>query len=279
MKHGLSFDIEAWFDGNYIGHDPNCYRGKVDDRVVPETHRLLDLLDKKGYKATFFILGSVAEDHPKLVQEIYNRGHEIALHHWRHDLIYNKTPDTFRKELIQAKEFVENLIDDKVYGIRAPSWSISKRKTPWFWEILAEVGLLYSSSRFPTKNYLYGDPEGELFIHKINGIWELPPSCIKLLNFNIPFSGGFYFRAFPYTLTKLFFKKYEKLSKPVIFYLHPREIDSDAPVPRINLKEKIIYKYGIKSTLKKFSKLLDDFYFCPLKTLIENFKKECIENE
>jgi polysaccharide deacetylase family protein (PEP-CTERM system associated) len=232
----------------------------VDDLVVPQTERLLDLLTETNNKATFFILGDVAEDHPRLVKKIYLSGHEVATHFMHHDLVYTKSPQEFSSELRQSVDILEQLIGEKVLGFRAPSWSISLKQTPWFWEILIEEGLMYSSSRFPAKTYLYGDKTSPIFSHRIGtksgDIWEIPPSCMQVFNLNIPFSGGVYFRVLPHWFIKLGINWYERRENPAVLYLHPKEIDEKTPSLPISPVEKIIHKIGTKGCFPKLKKIL-----------------------
>jgi polysaccharide deacetylase family protein (PEP-CTERM system associated) len=260
MMHIMTFDIEAWFHGHFKSCDCRSYRGYVEDLIVKETGILLDLLDETNNKATFFILGEIAEDHPNLVKRIHHRGFEIASHFMHHDLVYQKSPKQFRDELRQGVDILEQLIGAQVQGFRAPSWSVSKEKTPWFWDILIEQGLSYSSSRFRAQTYLYGDPQCPLFAHQIKAssgrVWEFPPSCCSILGRTVPFSGGFYFRILPLAFIRMATLWYEKRGKPVVFYLHPKEIDGTTPDLPLSLIERPIDKWGVKRCLTKARKLL-----------------------
>ena len=260
MKHIMTIDLEAWYHANFPNFDYRQYLGKVDDLINPQAERILDFLDEVNNKATFFILGEVAEDHPDLVKHINQRGHEVASHLMHHDLVYEMSPQRFKNELRQSLDTLEQLIGCKVLGVRAPSWSVTIEKTPWFWEILAEQGVVYSSSRFPFKTYLYGDEKSSLFAHVVETrtepVQEFPPSCFRFLSRIIPFSGGFYLRAFPKMLIKKGIKWFEKQNQPVVFYLHPKEIDPATPHLPVGFRDKLIHNLGVKSCESKLRRIL-----------------------
>ena len=258
----MTIDFEAWYHANFPNYDYRQYLGKVDDLIEPQAKRILDLLDEVDSKATFFILGEIAADHPDLVKHIYRRGHEVASHLMHHDLVYEMSPQRFRDELREGLDILEQLIGCKVLGVRSPSWSVTIDKTPWFWEILAEHGIVYSSSRFPFKTYLYGDEKSPLFAHTIEtgaaAVQEFPPSCFKFLGRTIPFSGGFYLRVLPEMIINKGVRWFEKQSQPVVFYLHPKEIDPATPALDVGFRDKLIHNLGVKGCLSKLRRILGD---------------------
>jgi len=213
----LTIDLEEWFHSNFNNNLEDDYCKKV--RVVDNTIKLLDIFDLHNFKATFFVLGYVAKEHPDLIREIQIRGHEIASHGFDHQLVYRQTPEQFRNDVLKSVELIENITQRKVKGYRAPSWSITDDST-WAWRILDEMGFAYDSSVFPTKNFLYGMPSSPRFCYhptpngeRLNLI-EIPPSTLRVFNINIPFSGGAYFRLYPYIVIKLGIKTLNRNNQP-----------------------------------------------------------------
>ena len=155
IQNAVTVDLEDWYHSVY-SLTPADWAG-LEDRLVAPTHRLLDLLDRHAARATFFVLGAVAERHPELVREIHARGHEIASHGHAHRFVYDLTPDEFRADLRRSLAILGNLIGEPVRGYRAAYWTITERSR-WALDILAEEGLAYDSSIYPVKTYLYGIP-------------------------------------------------------------------------------------------------------------------------
>jgi len=252
-KNILTIDLEEWYHANY-----SLIKNKNrKSRIVQSTNILLQLLKKTKNKATFFVLGEVAEKNPNLIRKIARDGHEIASHGYNHDLVYMKSKEDFEKDLTKSIEIIETIIHKKVLGYRAPSWSVDKKRTPWFWDVLTCRGLKYSSSLFPFKTFLYGDNLAPRFPFKVNQkILEIPPSTLELFGKRVPFAGGFYFRLFPLCFIKWATNKINETKNPVVFYLHPREIDSKQYKLRLSLKDRFVHYYGIEKARKKFDNLL-----------------------
>ncbi|MEQ1834319.1 MAG: polysaccharide deacetylase family protein, partial [Candidatus Eisenbacteria bacterium] len=154
MLNALTVDFEDWYHG--IELPPSRWEG-LEDRIVRSGQCVLDLFRRAGVRATFFVLGSVAERHPELVRAIAADGHEIATHGWSHTLIYQQTPEVFRDELRRSIELLRDLTGAPVDGHRAPFFSITPRSL-WALDILKEFGIRYDSSLFPVHNYRYGMP-------------------------------------------------------------------------------------------------------------------------
>lgn len=267
MKNIFTIDTEDWFHANY---EDNLFNNEKNNfsTVERNTDEYLELFDKYNVKATFFILGYVAKTHPNLVKRIFENGHEIASHGYGHQLVYKQTPKEFREDIHISKCMLEDIIGFNVNGYRAPSWSITNSSL-WALDILIDEGFKYDSSIFPTKNFLYGIPDAPRFVNKpiVNGIqkniMEFPPSTFKFL-INIPFSGGFYFRAMPRYIIKTFTKilnKVEDNKNCAIFYLHPREIDPKQPKLDLKPKDAFIHYYGINSCKSKLEYILKEFEF------------------
>lgn len=271
MKNIFTIDTEDWFHANY---EDNLFQNnkEIISTVEKNVDTYLEIFDKYDVKATFFVLGFIAENHSKLVKKIYKNGHEIASHGYAHQLVYKQTEKEFFYDVKKSKELLEDIIGDRVIGYRAPSWSIID-KSLWALDILEDIGFKYNSSIFPTKNFLYGIPYAPRFMHdcKIynrsnNKILNIPPSTISIIKkLNIPFSGGFYFRALPYWFIKQCTCSINRQSQPTIFYLHPREIDPTQPRLKLGAKESLIHYYGLNSCYKKLEKILSNYEYTTIK--------------
>lgn len=273
MKNILTIDLEEWFHANY--HDDVFDPQKTYEvRIVQNTKRLLALFKEHQAKATFFVLGYVAEQHPQLIREIAAAGHEIATHGYAHQLVYQQTPTEFKADVSRAKKLVEDIMGQSIKGYRAPSWSITS-KSLWAWDILADLGFVYDASVFPIETYLYGLPSAPRFPYhpeyneRALNLLEVPSSTVRILNKNIPFAGGFYFRALPYSLIAQGIKTVNKEGQPTIVYLHPREIDPGQPRLTLSWKESLIHYYGIGGCERKLIRVLKRFKF----TSIEEYFK------
>ena len=264
MKNIFTIDTEDWFHANYEdGLFENS--ASVQSTVEENTEVYLQALEKNRSTATFFVLGFVAEQHPGLVRRIADAGHEIASHGYGHQLVYKQTPEEFREDILHGKKLLEDITGKPVLGYRAPSWSITEDSL-WALEILAENGFAYDSSIFPFKNFLYGIAGAPRFPYKAKkyneaagDMMEIPPSTYRVLGVNVPFSGGFYFRAVPYWGIKFCSGRVNKHGQPVVYYLHPREIDPQQPRLKLSRRDALIHYYGIKGCRRKLEKVLADF--------------------
>jgi polysaccharide deacetylase family protein (PEP-CTERM system associated) len=259
----LTFDIEEWFQANYRmpGDRPMPER---DDRLERNVERLLDICVRHGATASFFVLGETAERYPGLVGEIKRRGHEIASHGYRHALVYDRTPQDFAADLRRSIALLENLAGERVRGFRAPSWSIGPHMD-WFFALLAENELIYDSSLFPMKTFLYGDSTAEAFPHKVRDIFEFPASTFRFLGRRVPFASGFFFRFFSSSVIRRAIRSLNRRGLPAMICLHPREIDPSAPRLALPLRERFIHYHGIRSTERKLTHLLDSFRFVSIR--------------
>ena len=266
MKNIFTIDTEDWFHANY--EDDLFANGEELISTVNENvEKYLSYFKDNSVKATFFVLGYVAEKYPELVKKIAIEGHEIASHGYAHELVYNQTRDEFRKDIRKSKVLLEDIIGKQVLGYRAPSWSITK-KSLWALEILSEEGYKYDSSIFPFENFLYGisgAPRSQYsskIFNENSDLLEIPPSTINLCgDRNIPFSGGFYFRALPLFVIDKFTNIVYKEGNPVIFYLHPREIDKNQPRLKLSKRDGFIHYFGINRCESKLNYIINKFDF------------------
>jgi polysaccharide deacetylase family protein (PEP-CTERM system associated) len=277
MRNLLTIDVEDWFHTSaldpYIGPEQWDH---LESRVVPNVHRLLEILKNHQTKATFFILGWVAERFPELVREIDAHGHEIASHGYRHRLIYDLSPDKFREYLARSKETLEDIIGKTVVGYRATSFSIII-STLWALDIIREAGFVYDSSIFPIGGHdLYGIagfPRSP-YAHA-NGLVEIPPSTLKILGKNIPFGGGGYFRLYPYWVTNLGIRRINREGYPAMVYLHPWELDPDCPrVAQADGRTRFRQYVNLRKTEPRLTRLLEDFPWGPVRDYLRNAQTE-----
>ena len=243
-----------------------------ESRVGMNTCRILDLLTEQGVKATFFVLGWVAEQHPKLVRDIHSAGHEVACHGYNHKLIYHMTPEQFREDVRRAKSILEDMTGNTVIGFRAASYSMVK-ETLWALDILIEEGFLYDSSIFPIHHDRYGLPGSDRFPHVIkrsNGtIREFPPTTYKVFGQNVPVAGGGYLRLFPLPVIKTAIRRINKKEKKAaIMYLHPWEIDVQQPRMNGRWQSRVRHYMNLSSTLPKLTALLNEFNFRELSSFM-----------
>jgi polysaccharide deacetylase family protein (PEP-CTERM system associated) len=269
ITNALTIDFEDWYQGLEI---PLAQWGKYEHRIVATGRRLIEILGEAGVKATFFVLGKVAEDHPEIVREIAAAGHELGTHGYSHTLIYTQTPEVFREEMKRALGAVEQAVGVRVNGHRAPYFSITK-KSLWALDILAELGVKYDTSIFPVMNYRYGIEDAPRWPYDIESgdvrLKEFPISTWRILGKNVPIAGGAYFRIFPYAVTRAGFRSINRLGRPAVFYLHPWEIDPHQP--RIPLPRRIsaTHYFNLKATAGRFARLLRDFRFAPMKEILD----------
>jgi polysaccharide deacetylase family protein (PEP-CTERM system associated) len=276
MLNVLTIDLEEWYHANYsdgLFDDSRQY----EERVVHNTRQLLELFERYRAKATFFTLGSVAERHPELLRLIQEKGHEIASHGYGHQLIYKQTEAEFEADLQKSIYFIERATGRKPRGYRAPSWSV-KRETPWVYPVLQRNGIAYDASIFPVKTFLYGIPDAPRLPFQLEyeggSMLEFPTSTVRIGKKNVPFSGGFYFRFLPYGLTRRLFRHMNRAGQPVIFYLHPREIDPQQPrLEHLNVRDSFIHYYQIAGCLNKLEKLLAEFSFTTAEQIL--FHTDC----
>ena len=266
IQNALTVDVEDYFQVSAFASSIDQDEwGKHPSRVESNTHKLLDLFDQYQVKATFFILGWVAEREKNLVLEIAKRGHEVASHGYSHQLVYNQSPEVFRQETIRAKNILEDIIQQPVRGYRAASYSITK-KSQWALDILAETGFVYDSSIFPVRHDRYGMPDTPEHPYKLKtpagySIIEFPLSTAKIINYRLPIAGGGYFRLYPYWLSKAGLMQINRQQKPFIFYLHPWEIDTQQPRISASWFSRFRHYNNLDKCEPRLRKLMTDFQF------------------
>lgn len=273
MINALSVDVEDYFQVSAFSDVvPYASWDRFPCRAQDNTLRLLDLFDRHGVKATFFVLGWLAERYPTLVQEIHLRGHEVGSHGYAHRTLDRSSPAEFREEIRSAKAFLEDLIHFPVIGYRAPSFSLT-RETMWALEILSEEGFQYDSSVFPIRHDRYGIPNAVRFPHSFacdgRTLYEFPMSTLTLLRTNIPIAGGGYLRAFPYWFTRWGIRRVNALEgQPVMVYIHPWEIDPAQPRINGRILSRLRHYLNLRYTAHRMETLLEDFRFGTIRSIL-----------
>ncbi len=274
MLNALTIDVEDYFHVAAFAHHiaPKAW-DSYPLRVEKNTDRILDLLSRRGVRATFFILGWVAERCPNLIKRIEALGHEIGCHGYAHQAIYKGTSDDFERDLCRAKAVIESITGRALKSFRAPSFSITSA-TLWALGLLAAHGFEYDSSIFPIAHDLYGIPSAPRFPHvKVLNpeytIKEFPPSTVRFCGINLPIGGGGYLRLLPYRCTASAIRRLNEVEKqPAIVYLHPWEIDTDQPRIHAPWRSRFRHYQNLDTTVTKLERLLDDFRFTSMETVL-----------
>jgi polysaccharide deacetylase family protein (PEP-CTERM system associated) len=271
MKNMMSVDVEDWFCVYNLSQlIPYATWDTCESRVERATLRLLDLFAAHGAEATFFVLGWVAERFPDLVREIERRGHEVASHGYSHRLLTFMRPDEFRADLGRSLEILAATASQPVRGFRAPSFSVT-RETLWAADILRESGLGYDSSVFPVGLHPdYGIPDAGLTPYQLTaGVTELPMGVAEVMGRRIPCCGGGYFRLYPYRVTRWLMRRCNAEGRPVMFYLHPWEIDPGQPrVSGLPWSKRFRHYNNLERMEARLERLLSDFSFISARSLL-----------
>lgn len=260
----MTVDVEDYFQVSAF--EPYVLKEQWDTlthRVERNTNKILDLLDERSIKATFFTLGWVAERYPDLIKRIVSEGHELACHGYEHIRVTEQTPEQFRDDVAKAKKILEELSGKEIKGYRAASYSIGASNL-WALNVLQEEGFKYSSSIYPVKHDLYGMPNAPRFIYKPiknQDFKEIPITTVRLGDKNFPCGGGGFFRFYPYALSKWAFNRVNNQeNEPGIFYFHPWEIDPEQPRQNgLSLKTRTRHYLNLHRMENRIKRLLTDF--------------------
>ncbi|MBK9135251.1 MAG: DUF3473 domain-containing protein [Betaproteobacteria bacterium] len=262
ITNALTIDVEDYFQVSAFA--PYIRRDEWDRRecrIERNVERILALLAERGTKATFFTLGWLAERYPQVVRRIVDGGHELASHGYGHERASDLDARAFRADVARAKRMLEDIGGVPVVGYRAPSFSIGTGNL-WAFDVLADAGYHYSSSIYPIAHDHYGMPDSPRFAYRVGaGLLEVPVTTVRLLNRNLPSSGGGYFRLLPYALSRWLIGRVNAADRePAVFYFHPWEIDPGQPrVEGIDAKTRFRHYVNIARTEAKLKRLLDDF--------------------
>jgi polysaccharide deacetylase family protein (PEP-CTERM system associated) len=259
----FSVDVEDWFHILAIESAPKFSEWESLPSFVEKNFlRLIDIFDRNEVKVTCFFLGWVAKKFPHLIKEAASRGHEIASHGYAHKLVYEMTEKEFYEDALKSKTIIEDITGHKVLGYRSSGFSVIK-ETPWFFEKLIKANYFYDSSVFPTKRVHGGfktDNFKPYWINTNSGrILEFPITIKRVLGRPMCFFGGGYLRLYPYFIIRNMALKVLKEGRPVIFYIHPREIDPYHPRLRMSFKRRVKSYINLEMTKDKIEKILSEF--------------------
>jgi polysaccharide deacetylase family protein (PEP-CTERM system associated) len=265
LIHHFTVDVEEYFQVSaFEGCVPRERWNELESRVVPSVGRLLELLARHDARATFFVLGWVAQRHPGIVRDMVSAGHEVASHGWDHARITELSPERFRLETRRTKQVLEDAAGAPVVGFRAPSFSLVPGYE-WALDILLEEGYRYDSSLFPVRRPGYGYPNGKRDPHwlRLPGgrLAEVPPTTLRRWGLNLPAGGGAYFRLLPYGLVREALLDCERRGVPGTFYIHPWELDPEQPRLRAPFLTRVRHYGGLRRTEPRLIRLLEEFRF------------------
>lgn len=273
VLNAMTVDVEDFFQVSaFDNHVRRDQWDQFESRVARNTERLLEMFADAGVTATFFVLGWVAEREPALIRRIAAAGHEVASHGYGHRLVYDLSPEQFRDDLRRARWAIEDACGLPVLGYRAPSYSITRRSL-WALDVLIEEGYAYDASVFPIYHDRYGIPDAPRHPYRVErsagSLWELPGSTIRWAGQNVPVGGGGYFRLLPYALTRRAIARVnEREGQPIVFYLHPWEIDPEQPRLRASLTSRLRHYQNLAKTEPRLRRLLSEFAFDSAATLV-----------
>ena len=269
--NALSIDLEFWWCNEFLnGYLP----GDREDMFKESLRPIFASLDAFNVRATFFVLGAVAERYPEVIHDIHRRGHEIACHAYSHKPLYSMDQREFERELGKSLEL---LADYNPVGFRAPSFSLNNR-TKWALESLEKYGFQYDSSIFPVRTPLYGAPDApvgiyrpsrdDVTVHDPDGpIIEFPLSIVRF-GVNIPISGGFYLRSLPKQVLAWGIGRVAA-KRPANIYLHPHDIYPGPPPLKVPFLSRLVTYHGVHTSLEKLIMLMMKFSFMPIGALLD----------
>lgn len=274
----FSVDVEDWYHILDLPCTPRLEEWiKMPSRVERNFIHMLDIFEEHSVHVTCFFLGWIAENYPHLVKDAHKRGHDIASHGYSHELVYKMSIKEFTEDARKAKLIIEDIVGADVLGFRATGFSVTEQ-TPWFFESIASVGYKYDSSIFPGSRGHGGIMTNQLAPYKIDNnsdsIIEFPITLKKVFGKPICFFGGGYLRLFPFQIIKHMTKMVLNEGRPVVFYIHPREIDNEQPRLPMNLSRKFKSYINLKSTEAKIRNIFASFEFLTFKDYIQKYPIE-----
>ena len=277
MHNALTIDLEDWYHPELVRH--RLPSGEREVQIAESTPLLLNLLRQRGVKATFFVLGEIAQRCPQVIEAIAAQGHELACHGMWHRPLWQTTADEFRSELQEFREAIEAAVPGaEVVGFRAPTFSLNNC-TKWALGVLAECGYRYDSSIFPLRTPLYGVDHcplapycpslEDIRVEDGDGpLVEFPMSVWAWAGLKIPVCGGFYLRALPLRFIQFCLRQISR-HRPFAIYLHPWEVYEDTPRLALPLVSRFVTYHNMGTMMQRLAALLDEFPFAPMKVVLE----------
>lgn len=272
MLNILTVDLEEWYHPEYVRKETLLYK---EERIQHSLEITLDLLKKHDLKATFFVVGELAERFPEIIDSLRESEQEIAFHGYCHEPLWKLDVNKFRREI----QKFNSLIGERCRGFRAPSFSLNNH-TKWALDVLENSEYRYDSSLFPAKTPLYGVWGAPTMPYKLshenvsekdeNGqLWEFPLLIYKLKGIRVPVAGGFYLRLFPVNLIAKAIKKLNQQGFPAVIFFHNWELDPETPRLKLGLYRYFVTYHRIKETPKKLEHLLSKFKFVSIDEYIQ----------
>jgi polysaccharide deacetylase family protein (PEP-CTERM system associated) len=264
--NALTIDVEEWYHATFLGVPESAWPG-CERWLIESTSRLLAILAETGVRATFFVLGSVAQEVPDLVRAIAEGGHEIACHSYNHRQVFRQTPAEFALDVERSVKLIEQASQARVLGYRAPACSIGAGQL-WAFNILADQGFLYDSSIMPVRTPLYGDGKAPRFPHQVAAgrLLEIPLATLNIGGWRFPMAGGVYLRIFPFALICEAIQRLNQVERqPAVLYLHPWEVDPRPPPLGRNWLARWSHTVNKRRMEARVRQLLDRFSFAPIR--------------
>jgi polysaccharide deacetylase family protein (PEP-CTERM system associated) len=272
VVNALTVDVEEYFCYAYPGDALPCERwGELESRVVPHTLETLRILELNDIRATFFVLGWVAEREPYLVREIRARGHEVGSHGHFHELVFKQSPESFRDDVRRSIDAIADVTGEMPIGYRAPSFSINDNCL-WALDVIADFGFTYDASIFPVRMRHYGANGVQKTPHRMeNGLWEFPAATMEIGGVELPFGGGGYFRLYPFVVTRWATHRLNSAGRPAMIYLHPWELDPNPPMKPNSRLHRFQHTVNLAKTRSRLLHLCSEFEFAPMSNVLEHF--------
>ncbi len=275
MNSLFTIDVEDWFHILDVPAAPKYESwGSLPSIVEKNTRRLLHILETHNVTATFFFVGWIAETYPHLVKEVVDGGHEAASHGYAHKLVYEMTREEFLTDAIKTRKLLEDISGERILGYRASGFSVTEN-VPWYFEAVLEAGYTYDSSVFPAGRGHGGISGSKRMPHKVktetSDLTELPISVTNLFGRPMCLFGGGYFRLFPYSMIRNYGRRILTEGRPVVFYIHPREIDVNHPRLPMNLYRKFKSYVNLAGVETKLNLLFKDFSFMTCSEFVSEF--------
>ncbi len=274
IAHHFTIDVEEYFQ---VAAFESCVSRsdweRFECRVPAQIEQLLDLLARHQARATFFVLGWVAERQAKVIRTIARAGHEVASHGWDHARVTTQTPLQFRESIRRTKDLLEAITGEPVLGFRAPNFSIVPGRE-WALDVLIEEGYRYDSSLFPVRrpggSYGYPSalPDPHWLERPAGGLVEIPPTTLSWRGMRLPAAGGAYFRLLPYGIVQAALRQCEDREQPGTFYIHPWEVDPAQPRLAVPWLTRLRHYGGLQRTARRLTRLLTEFRFTAVRDTV-----------
>jgi len=268
--NALTVDLEDWYHvcGTEKAGDVPSWDA-YESRVVRNTEKVLSLLRGHGVRATFFVLGYIAEREPRLIADVAKEGHEIATHGHFHRRVFEMSEEEFGEDLDRSIDAISSAAGGRVLGYRAPEWSL-RPHTTWALGVLRRKGILYDSSMVPLTRM--GDPSFQTapcrFPTGHAEIREFPLTTVRCFGENVPFTGGLPLRLMPYFYILSRIRRMNAEGAPAMVYLHPWEFDTGQPRMELPASRRFMHYFNLRSTPRKASGLLSNLRFAPLREVL-----------